>query len=273
MKINELIYFCNEFDMLEAHLVEHAPFINKTFIVESETTVSGLEKPLFFKENKERFSKYNIEYIQAPPEPKRSKGWSDFRIIDHNKNLYAHPLACDDADYVMHSDCDEILYPAEHKISLETLDANRDWKFGCYKLRQSKTFVNCVQKKVNVYRYVKADTKGYLLSPKGSPRGGTVEGPAGWHMHNCFSTFDEFYWKMLNRNWLFTSPVTREECEYFYSRRGELWKITEKDFPKVKEFFAVMCDEPEAMKKRKQPLEYLPQWMQQNIDRFPYYDL
>ncbi len=273
IKVNELIFFTNEFDMLEAHINTHAPFIEKTFIVESEVTVSGIPKPLFFKENKERFSQYNLEYIEVPANLQpRAPDWKVFRIQDHAKNQYAHPIAAENCDYVMHSDCDEILYPDSHKKGLETLSWHPGWRFACYKLRQSKTFVNCIQKKVNVYRYVRADKDGYLLSPKGNPRGGTVTGPAGWHFHNCFSTFDEFYWKVLNREWFFGTVPTEAECRYVYGYRGRgMSKITEKEIPEIAGFYALMYDKPELMEPRKQPITYLPKWMQDNIERFPYY--
>jgi beta-1,4-mannosyl-glycoprotein beta-1,4-N-acetylglucosaminyltransferase len=274
MRVHELIFFCNEFDMLEAHLATHAPFVDKFFIVESRVTVSGLPKPLFLKENESLTSKlnghYNYKLLEAPPELQPvTKGWSDFRVLDHKKNQWAHPIAAEGADWVQHSDCDEILYPHEHELGLRTLEANPDWMFACYKLRQSKTFVNCIQKKVNVYRYVKATPDGYLLSPKGHPRGATVTGPAGWHFHNCFSSFDEFWWKILNRNWFFDTMPTKEQCREVYERRGN--GMHNMDVPQIEKFHQLMCDVPEAMEKRKQPITYLPKFMQDNIERFPFY--
>lgn len=278
MKINEIIFVCNELDMLEVHLEAHAPFVERFLIAESETTVSGLDKPLFFKENKERFAKWGdkLVHVEIPPDiHSRTTGWSDFRIQDHAKNQYVHPIACEGADYVQHSDCDEILYPMEHAIGLNTLEAHPDWLFACYKLRQSKTYVNCIQKKVNVYRYVKANKDGYLLSPKGQPRGATVTGAAGWHFHNCFSSVDELYWKVLNRNWMFggwDNVPTREQCELVWNRLGSIYTITKDEVPQIDEIrSSILYDEPELMKARAQPMGYLPLAMQDRIERFPYY--
>ena len=280
VQIGEIIYFANEFDLLETHLEIHAPFVERFFVAESAVTVSGIEKPLFFKENKEMFSTWGdkLVHVEIPTDIQpKTKEWADFRIQDHEKNRYMHPIACEGVDWVMHSDCDEMLYPDKFAEGRKTLEANPDWEHSCYKLRQSKTYVNCVQKKVNVYRFIKAEPKHFSYSPKGRPRGNFVDGPAGYHFHNCFSKgeqgVDEMYLKVLNRNWMFEegSP-TREQCQYVLDRMGTIYQITEKEIPMIKHIHSgFVCDEPVAMAKRAQPLSYLPEAMQQNISRFPYY--
>ena len=68
MIFTEVINFLHELDLLEAHLEEHQHFIDRIIVVESETTYSGMKKPLYFEKNKERFARFNIEHEVIPTE-------------------------------------------------------------------------------------------------------------------------------------------------------------------------------------------------------------
>ena len=54
--VTEVINFCHELDLLEAHLDEHQHFMDRIVVVESGATYSGMPKPLYFEQNKERCS-------------------------------------------------------------------------------------------------------------------------------------------------------------------------------------------------------------------------
>ena len=66
--ITEVIYFLNELEMLEAHLEQHRPFDFRTVIVECPVTISGVKKPLFFRENRKRFERFDLEHVLLPTE-------------------------------------------------------------------------------------------------------------------------------------------------------------------------------------------------------------
>ncbi len=63
MKIFDSVIFFNELDLLEIRLNVLNDFVDYFVITESPWTVSGNSKPLFYLENKERFSKFNHKII------------------------------------------------------------------------------------------------------------------------------------------------------------------------------------------------------------------
>lgn len=57
-KIYDGFLFFNEFDLLEIRLNTLDHIVDKFILIESSVTHSGLPKPFYFEENKERFSKF-----------------------------------------------------------------------------------------------------------------------------------------------------------------------------------------------------------------------
>jgi beta-1,4-mannosyl-glycoprotein beta-1,4-N-acetylglucosaminyltransferase len=62
--------FFNELDLLEIRLNILAPFVDYFVIGESTQTFSGKTKPLYFRENENRFSKWANQIIRVEIEPK-----------------------------------------------------------------------------------------------------------------------------------------------------------------------------------------------------------
>ncbi len=61
--IYDTFTFFQELDLLELRLNILDPYVDKFILVESRQTFSGLEKPLYYEENKERFAKWNDKII------------------------------------------------------------------------------------------------------------------------------------------------------------------------------------------------------------------
>jgi beta-1,4-mannosyl-glycoprotein beta-1,4-N-acetylglucosaminyltransferase len=110
--------FFNELDLLEIRLNELSGIIDKFILVESTVTHASKEKPLYFLENKDRFSKFSDQIIHVivddTPDLPVSRGRSN---IYHNRHDIEHwqrnqiargLLDCDPNDIVMVSDVDEI---------------------------------------------------------------------------------------------------------------------------------------------------------------------
>jgi beta-1,4-mannosyl-glycoprotein beta-1,4-N-acetylglucosaminyltransferase len=110
--INADIYDCfcffNEFDLLDIRLNELDSIVDKFVLVESCETQTGIEKPLFFFENKERYSKFlhkiiHIKLTNPNPLLKQiaRENWQRNQIL---RGL----THCKNKDIIMISDLDEI---------------------------------------------------------------------------------------------------------------------------------------------------------------------
>lgn len=132
----DLFYLNNELDVLELRLNILGAFVDKFVIVEARETFSGVPKPLYYLENKERFAKWNDKIIhhiaeetpelrkQAILSPNTGKGehyWiREFIQKESAKNALKF---CDDYDTIFISDVDEVwnidkIYPYLHNSIL-----------------------------------------------------------------------------------------------------------------------------------------------------------
>ena len=64
MKIIDCFTFYNEFKLLNYRLSILYPIVDYFIIVESNLTHSGSDKPFYFDENKERYSKFLDKIIK-----------------------------------------------------------------------------------------------------------------------------------------------------------------------------------------------------------------
>ena len=96
--------FFNEFDLLDIRLNELDGVVDYFVICESNVTHNGIPKPMYFKENEERFSKFKDKIIYLPmivPEGTDVDHAQKSYVINALKN-------CKDSDIIIYSDLDEI---------------------------------------------------------------------------------------------------------------------------------------------------------------------
>ncbi len=108
-KIYDCFPFFNELDVLEIRLNEMNDVVDKFVLVEARLTHQGKPKPLFFNENKERFSKFlhKIEHIIVDDFPGAQSTWDREHA---QRNAMAQALKnCKDDDIIIMSDADEIV--------------------------------------------------------------------------------------------------------------------------------------------------------------------
>lgn len=125
-KIIDCFTFNGEYDLLEIRLNILNECVDEFIIVEAPTTFSGLPKPLYYEEQKERFSRwagkikyYKIseDYMQdeislasQSPNTRGAAHWKhEFLQKESIKKALTH---LSDNDIVFISDCDEIWNPA-----------------------------------------------------------------------------------------------------------------------------------------------------------------
>ena len=63
MKIIDCFTFFNELDLLEIRLNSLAPYVDAFIIAEGDRTHAGNPKPMYFRENQERFMDFPIVYV------------------------------------------------------------------------------------------------------------------------------------------------------------------------------------------------------------------
>ena len=100
--------FYNELDMLEFRLKELDSIVDKFIIVEATKTHQGNDKPLFFDDNKNKFSKYKdkIVHIVVDDMPEGDDNW---KRENHQRNAISNGLdKLNDTDLVIIGDVDEI---------------------------------------------------------------------------------------------------------------------------------------------------------------------
>lgn len=121
-RVFDAIIFSNELDMLEVRWRELHPYVSKFVILESNTTFTGIPKPLFFASNRARF---------AFAEDKIAHGVFSGRAADRGShkdpfvleseqrgamNGLLHRTGISNGDLLIISDTDEI--PSPHTIKL-----------------------------------------------------------------------------------------------------------------------------------------------------------
>jgi len=207
-KITEVVYFGFELELLEAHIAEHRQHVDRLIVAEQQLTSTGYPKPLFARDNRSRFEKYDVELVEVPtdgyqkivPETNRPGFPFEGRLIHQEKikKRFMHPIVRSGVDYVLHSDTDEII--TEWDKVKATLDEGKGINDHVgIGLTETSGYVNVKSGHRDVYRFARA-VEGFDPSHalKSLPRG-FVAGHCGWHFSMCCSRLEEYYWKWLNR--------------------------------------------------------------------------
>jgi beta-1,4-mannosyl-glycoprotein beta-1,4-N-acetylglucosaminyltransferase len=125
--IYDVFYFLRELDLLEIRLNILDPYVDKFILIESDETFFGTEKPLFYKLNEERYSKWKHKiihcvvkgyfddeeiYQMAVNSPNTNYGDPEWIQEFYMKEYARRALKdCKDDDIIFISDLDEIWNP------------------------------------------------------------------------------------------------------------------------------------------------------------------
>jgi beta-1,4-mannosyl-glycoprotein beta-1,4-N-acetylglucosaminyltransferase len=174
MKVYDAFMLFNELDILEIRLNILDPYVDYFVISECNKTFSGLDKPFYYNENKERFKKFhhkivhkmftdcpdqssNIPALLKPELTKDDIQYNKIILaIDKNRHLGLNEhqwlrdftqrefvkrglVDCDDEDIVMLSDLDEIPNPEILKELFENVPNNT---FMHLMMKMSQYYIN-----------------------------------------------------------------------------------------------------------------------------------
>jgi beta-1,4-mannosyl-glycoprotein beta-1,4-N-acetylglucosaminyltransferase len=113
MKIIDVFPFFNELDILEIRLNILDPYVDCFILSEATKTFSGLEKPLYYQENKDKFEQFNHKIIHNIVEDNTSAELHPYQRDVFQKNNIKNCILknISDEDAIIWSDVDEVPNP------------------------------------------------------------------------------------------------------------------------------------------------------------------
>ncbi len=152
MKVYDCFAFFNELDLLELRLEELDSLVDYFVLVEATRTFSKKPKPLFFKENRDRYSKFEKKIIHVVVD-KFPTIWTKLRPVttwhydNHQKQQAIAGLTkANENDMIIFSDLDEI----PHARSLSSALASAS-KYKVFEQTQAMYFLNNVARIIYDY--------------------------------------------------------------------------------------------------------------------------
>jgi len=194
----DAVLMSSELDLLEIRLNELDSVVDRFFIIESNTTFTGLPKETYFASNRERFAKFQhkIIYQLLPGYPLQS-GEDAWDVERKTRNAMSGLLRSHIAQYstdtnvlVHMSDVDEI--PASHTLALL-----RACDFGSAIHLQLRDYVYSFEWYTGPRSWRSSvqlwSTNAFYRHSKYTEN---VLADSGWHCSYCFRTIPEYVVKM-----------------------------------------------------------------------------
>ncbi|KAJ9683352.1 hypothetical protein PVL29_019083 [Vitis rotundifolia] len=194
-RVFDAVLFSNEVDILTIRWKELYPYVTQVVLLESNSTFTGLPKPLLFSKNRDKFKFIEPRLTYGTIGGRFKKGENPFVEEAYQRVALDQLLkiaGIDDDDLLIMSDVDEI--PSSHTINLlrwcddippilhlrlrnylysfEFFLDNKSWRASVHRYQIGKT------------RYAHYRQTDYILSD------------AGWHCSFCFRHISEFIFKM-----------------------------------------------------------------------------
>eukprot|EP00261_Vitis_vinifera_P039681 XP_019080924.1 PREDICTED: uncharacterized protein LOC100259362 isoform X3 [Vitis vinifera] len=194
-RVFDAVLFSNEVDILTIRWKELYPYVTQVVLLESNSTFTGLPKPLLFSKNRDKFKFIEPRLTYGTIGGRFKKGENPFVEEAYQRVALDQLLkiaGIDDDDLLIMSDVDEI--PSSHTINLlrwcddippilhlrlrnylysfEFFLDNKSWRASVHRYQIGKT------------RYAHYRQTDYVLSD------------AGWHCSFCFRHISEFIFKM-----------------------------------------------------------------------------
>ncbi|KAI8526986.1 hypothetical protein RHMOL_Rhmol12G0041600 [Rhododendron molle] len=266
-RVFDAVLFSNEVEILTIRWKELYPYITGFVLLESNSTFTGLPKPLTFENNRDQFKfvEPRLTYGNIPGRFRR--GDNPFIEEAYQRLALDHLLklaGITDDDLLIMSDVDEI--PSRHTINLlrwcdkiptilhlrlknylysfEFLVDNNSWRASVHRYRSGKTM------------YAHYRQSDVILSD------------AGWHCSFCFRHIDEFIFKMKAYSHYdrvrFSHYLNPKRVQNVICEGSDLFDMLPEEYT-FKEIIAKMGPIPHSYS-----AVHLPSYLLENADKYKY---
>ncbi|KAJ0980452.1 hypothetical protein J5N97_008707 [Dioscorea zingiberensis] len=193
----DAVIFSNELDILEIRFHELFPYVHKFVILESNTTFTGIPKPLFFQENQQRFEFASSKIVRGTFPGQVDLGRTQRNPFDLESkhrvavNKLLRSSGIGPGDVVIMADSDEIPSPQ----TLQLLQ----WCDGVPPVMhlELRHYMYSFEFPVDYSSWrATAHLFGQSTQYRHSRQSDIILADAGWHCSFCFRTIDEFVFKM-----------------------------------------------------------------------------
>ncbi|PAN38702.1 hypothetical protein PAHAL_7G190600 [Panicum hallii] len=266
-RVFDAVLFSNELDILEIRWNELSPYVSEFVLLESNSTFTGMKKPLHFKENRHRFGFAESRLTYGMIGGRFVRGENPFVEESYQRVALDQLIKIakiEDDDLLIMSDVDEI--PSGHTIDLlrwcddipdilhlqlrnylysfEFFLDDKSWRASIHRYRSGKT------------RYAHFRQTDELLAD------------SGWHCSFCFRYISDFAFKMQAY-----SHVDRIRFKYFLNpdriqdvicRGADLFDMLPEEYT-FQEIIAKLGPIPSTYS-----AVHLPSYLLKNVERFRY---
>ncbi|CAE5957333.1 unnamed protein product [Arabidopsis arenosa] len=194
-RVYDAVLFSNELDILAVRWRELFPYITQFVLLESNTTFTGLPKPLVFAAHRDEFKFIESRLTYGTVGGRFVKGQNPFYEEAYQRVALDQLLriaGITDDDLLLMSDVDEI--PSRHTINLlrwcDEIPKILHLRLKNY-LYSFEFLVDSKSWRASVHRYETGKTRyaHYRQSDE-------ILADAGWHCSFCFRRISEFIFKM-----------------------------------------------------------------------------
>ncbi|KAK4790893.1 hypothetical protein SAY86_031306 [Trapa natans] len=266
-RVYDAVLFSNEVDILTLRWKELYPYVTQFVLLESNSTFTGLPKPLMFSANRDKFKFVEPRLTYGNIGGRFKNKENPFIEEAYQRVALDHLLkiaGISDDDLLLMSDVDEI--PSRHTINLlrwcddippilhlqlknylysfEFLVDNNSWRASVHRYVPRKT------------RYAHYRQTDYLLAD------------AGWHCSFCFRTIKEFIFKMKAYSHVdrvrFSHYLNEKRIQRVICKGADLFDMLPEEYT-FKEIIGKMGSVPHSFS-----AVHLPSYLLENADKYKF---
>jgi beta-1,4-mannosyl-glycoprotein beta-1,4-N-acetylglucosaminyltransferase len=194
-RVFDAVLFSNELDILAVRWNELSPYVSEFVLLESNSTFTGIEKPLFFGENRAQFAFAESRLTYGSVGGRFVKGENPFVEESYQRVALDHLIkiaGIKDDDLLIMSDVDEI--PSGHTIDLlrwcDGIPEKLHLQLRNY-LYSFEFYLDDKSWRASVHRYRAGQTRYAHFRQTDN-----LLADSGWHCSFCFRRITDFIFKM-----------------------------------------------------------------------------